>query len=322
MIDNDLTQMFSTRKKFDQIIQIVVPEGRLLRAWSLSGGMSAEMTALELSMPDGRTQKLVVRRFGEGKSGRVAAAKEFRLLQITHTAGLSTPIPYHLDLSGQILPTPYLVIEYIEGEMLFAPVDWPLHLAQLATHLAAIHRLNHTGFDLSFLGEPTTHCAEMTRPQPDKFTPLFNEAEIRSALTLSPLAHSLTRPLPPSLLHGDFWPGNSLWRDGQLVAVIDWEDALLGDPLLDLARSRSEIAWIFGIEAMNQFTAHYQALMLLDHTHLPYWDLCAALRQIRLFNGDLAAAAAFFAPYGRPDLTPQTIQTDYQQFIRQALTHQ
>src|SRR5438067_5191571 len=24
------------------------------------------------------------------------------------------------------------------------------------------------------------------------------------------------------LLHGDFWPGDTLWRDGRLVAVIDW----------------------------------------------------------------------------------------------------
>ena len=39
----------------------------------------------------------------------------------------------------------------------------------------------------------------------------------------------LRRPPPPVqvnrpvLLHGDFWPGNILWRDGRLVAVIDWE---------------------------------------------------------------------------------------------------
>jgi aminoglycoside phosphotransferase (APT) family kinase protein len=314
-------KVFLESKKFERIVQKTTPKSKLIRAWPLAGGMSAEMTALEVARPDGLRQKLVVRQFGEGEPGRVAAAKEFRLLQITHTAGLSTPIPYHLDLSGQILPTPYLVIEYIEGEMLFAPVDLPHHLAQLATHLAAIHSLNYTGFDLSFLGEPTNYCAEMTRPHSDPITPLFNEAEIRTALTSHSLAHSQTRKLAPSLLHGDFWPGNSLWRDDQLVAVIDWEDALLGDPLLDLARSRSEIAWIFGIEAMEQFTAHYQSLMPLDYTHLPTWDLCAALRQIRLFNGDLVAAAAFFTPYGRGDITPQTIQANYQQFIRQVLSN-
>ena len=43
------------------------------------------------------------------------------------------------------------------------------------------------------------------------------------------------RPNPPALLHGDYWPGNILWKDGRLAAVIDWEDACLGDPLVDLA---------------------------------------------------------------------------------------
>ena len=43
------------------------------------------------------------------------------------------------------------------------------------------------------------------------------------------------------LLHGDYWPGNVIWQDGRLVAVIDWEDACLGDPLADLATARVEL---------------------------------------------------------------------------------
>jgi aminoglycoside phosphotransferase (APT) family kinase protein len=37
------------------------------------------------------------------------------------------------------------------------------------------------------------------------------------------------------VLHGDYWPGNVLWRDGRLVGVIGWEEAAFGDPLADLA---------------------------------------------------------------------------------------
>lgn len=303
--------------QFEQIVQIVLPQGRLLRAWSLSGGISAEMTVLEVAMPDGLTQKLVVRQFGGEQSGQTLhpAAKEFQLLQITNTAGLATPKPYYLDLSGQILPAPYLVIEFVPGEMVLAPANRTTYLTQLADHLAGIHRFNGTDFDLSFLGEPITACAEMARPAVDKS--LFDEAKIRAVLASYQLVESSTHL---TLLHGDFWPGNSLWQDGQLVAVIDWEDAALGDPLMDLARSRSEIAWIFGLEAMNTFTACYQSLMPLDYTHLPFWDLCAALRFIRLFGANLADAAAYFAPFGRHDITPQTIVRDVQGFVSQALT--
>ncbi len=305
------------KEKFEQIVQIVAPQSRLLHTWSLSGGISAKMNALEVAMPDGLTHKLVVRQFDDEQSRQILhpAAKEFQLLQITNAAGLATPIPYYLDLSGQILPAPYLVIEFVAGEMVLAPANRTTYLTQLADHLAQIHRFNGTDFDLSFLGEPITACAEMARPVVDRS--LFAEAKIRAVLASHQLAES---PTHLTLLHGDFWPGNSLWQDGQLVAVIDWEDVALGDPLIDLARSRSEIAWIFGLEAMNTFTAHYQSLMPLDYTHLPFWDLCAALRLIRLLGVDLAAAAAYFAPFGRHDITPQTIGRDVQSFVRQALT--
>jgi aminoglycoside phosphotransferase (APT) family kinase protein len=69
-----------------------------------------------------------------------------------------------------------------------------------------------------------------------------------------------------------------LWRGGQLAAVVDWEDAQLGDPLADLANSRLEILWAFGAEAMHSFTSHYRSMSNIDFTNLPYWDLCAALR--------------------------------------------
>jgi thiamine kinase-like enzyme len=81
-------------------------------------------------------------------------------------------------------------------------------------------------------------------------------------------------------LHGDYWPGNLVWRAGALVAVIDWEDARVGDPLADLANSRLELLFFFGAEAMQTFTTRYLAGAAadLDVAHLPYWDLCAALR--------------------------------------------
>ncbi len=64
---------------------------------------------------------------------------------------------------------------------------------------------------------------------------LLTEAE---ALTLQEYADQVRRDLqtaPPCLLHGD--PGNSnfYFHDGKISAMLDWEDALLGDPLYDTA---------------------------------------------------------------------------------------
>ena len=126
-------------------------------------------------------------------------------------------------------------------------------------------------------------------------------------------------PLPrlnkPILLHGDFWPGNLLWREGaQLAAVIDWEDAKVGEPLADLAISRLDLLWIFGLDAMQTFTRHYQALAPLDYTDLPYWDLYAALRPM----GRLAEWAAEWPALGRPDITEATLRAGHKWFVDQA----
>ena len=46
------------------------------------------------------------------------------------------------------------------------------------------------------------------------------------------------RAIEPGLMHGDYHIANVMYRedDGELAAILDWELAALGDPLLDLAR--------------------------------------------------------------------------------------
>jgi aminoglycoside phosphotransferase (APT) family kinase protein len=89
----------------------------------------------------------------------------------------------------------------------------------------------------------------------------------------------LRRRNPPVLLHGHLWPGNVLWQDGRLVAVLDWEDAAIGDPLADVANARLELLWARGAEAKDEFTRWYRSLVPgVDVTDLPHWDRWAGLR--------------------------------------------
>jgi aminoglycoside phosphotransferase (APT) family kinase protein len=305
------------RHKFEQLVQKIAPQSRMLRTWPLKGGISAAMTALEIERPDGRTSRMIVRRPGDATLRRNphAAQDEFKLLQLTHTLGLATQTPYYLDQSGEIFPTPYLVVEYIEGQPEFAPAHAADFTLQLATHLAKIHSVDRSRHDLSFLPEQAGGCAETFKPPATGATSL-EQGRIREALTA---AWPLARRNAPTLLHGDYWPGNLLWRGDTLVAVIDWEDATLGDPLIDFAISRLDILWIFGTDALNSFTDHYRSMMAIDYADLPYWDLCAALRLARLAGADLAGWVAFFPPFGRHDITEQTLREHYRYFVGQAL---
>ena len=264
-------------KKFERIVQKIDSSSRLLRTWKLTGGVSAQVMALEIERVDGRTQKMIVRQHGEVdlRHNPQVAADEFKLLHLLHSRGLAVPTPYYLDQSNEIFSSPYVVIEYIEGKSEFELSHVPDLIPQLATQLFEIHQVDCSPLELSFLPQQGQRYATMLRERPAKVDDSLDEGHIRDALEAG---WPFPQPNPSVLLHGDFWPGNILWKDGRLVAVIDWEDAALGDPLADLANSRLEILWAFGIDAMQQITHQYQSMTTLDFTTLPYWDLCAALR--------------------------------------------
>ncbi len=308
-----------SKNKFEQVVQKIEPYSKLLRAWELEGGASAQVTALEIARPDGHTQKLIVRQHGEVDLAHDPhiAADEFKLLQLIRASGVAAPTPFYFDESGEIFPTPYIVIEYMEGEPEFAPTDLTAFLQQLAAQLSKIHSVDCVNLDLDFLPKPETRYAAKLRDRPpadesaDKQQIRDDKQRIREALlSVWPLPqrnHSV-------LLHGDFWPGNVLWQAGQLVAVLDWEDAAFGDPLADVANTRLEVLWALGVDAMQQFTRYYQSLNRDDFTDLPYWDLCAALRP----SSNFAAWAPSYALFGRQDITSQAMRAQHHWFITQA----
>ncbi len=261
---------------FERLAQKIDRRSRLLRAWPLTGGISAQVTALEIALPDGTARKVVVRQHGPADLAfnPQIAADEFRLLQYLQAAGLPVPAPITLDMSGEIFTTPVIVVEFIDGSASFTPAPLDDALQQMAATLARIHRVDGLS-ELSFLPRQSETVASILRERPPTRDDSLDEGRIRDAL-------GAVWPLLPRnavrLLHGDYWPGNFLWRDGRLAAVIDWEDAALGDPLDDLAIARLELLWNFGSDAMQVFTEVYQSMTAIDLTDLPYWDLYAALR--------------------------------------------
>ncbi|CAN5652355.1 hypothetical protein BH24CHL1_BH24CHL1_17900 [soil metagenome] len=291
-------------QKFQHIVHRIDPQSELRRSWPLTGGVSAQVIALELKHPNGQTTKLIVRRHGQVdlKQNPHIARDEFRLLQIARSRGLAAPEPVYVDESREILATPYITMEFVEGEPEFAPPDLPGYLGALAGHLARIHRVSSSP-ELAFLPLRDKGFG----PRPQNLDHSMHEEQIRDALEAAwPLA-----PLnEPVLLHGDYWPGNILWRDGKLAAIIDWEDAATGDPLADLGNSRLEILWAFGVDAMDAFTNHYRSLADVNVTHLPYWDLCAALRPCSKLPG-----------WGLDDVTEKRMRERHAQFVDRALEH-
>jgi aminoglycoside phosphotransferase len=261
------------RPDLELAVAALEPGGRLLGVQPLTGGVSAEVLGLDIVTAAGEPRRAVYRRHRAPdfkQQDRSVTVTEFGVLTALHGTGLAVPEPYlcHDDGAG---PGPYLLMEWVDGSTEVDEDDLPEALDQMARFLVALHTVDASAPPLSELDpveDPRSSIADL-------LPPTEAGARVRRALGTGALATDLN---PAVVLHGDYWPGNVIWRHGRLAAVIDWEDACLGDPLADLATARVELLCRYGAEAMDRFTHRYlqvadDALGSLPLGSLPIWEL-------------------------------------------------
>ncbi|HVF31569.1 MAG TPA: phosphotransferase family protein [Acidimicrobiales bacterium] len=116
----------------------------------------------------------------------------------------------------------------------------------------------------------------------------------------------------PGLIHGDFHFANVLVRrdGGRLAAIVDWELATIGDPLLDLGHllctwpgSGSPIAVPgTGLPTRDEVVARYAAGSARSVDHVDWYQVLACYRLGIILEGTHARAAAGQAPEEVGDL--------------------
>lgn len=264
------------QERLHDLVSAFIPGGWLLRAWPLDGGISAQMTAFEVEGPEGENRTYILRRLGmmEGVEMALDVETEYRLLSKLAETTIPAPRPCYFDTSGRYFDGALMVLDYIEGAPVHEPEDLEDHLIQQADQLAHIHKTAPVD-QFRFLPTINDVWGKTLRERPDEPRDDLLETRVRDVLNeVWPLAS----PNKDVLLHGDFWLGNLLWRNDRLIAIVDWEDAAIGDPLADLAVTRQELLWTISREAMERFTQLYLDRNPIDTKNLPYWDLGTVVR--------------------------------------------
>lgn len=255
---------------FTAVAARVLPQSRLCGVRRLTGGVSANVHALELESLDGVRRTVVVRHHGgaEWKDRPIdVTPMEFRLLEVLHRHGIAVPEPLLLDTTQRLFPEPYLVMAFVDGSVELPTDAFDDSLDVMAATLSRLHTL------------PTEDLPELPPridPLPELFDYLPDTAEWRALREHLAGCSDSTYQGRRALLHGDFWPGNLLWRNGRLVAILDWEDAAIGDPAADVAGCRLELLWKHGPEAMQRFTRAYAREHPIDLRRLALWEVFVA----------------------------------------------
>ena len=228
----------------------------------MRGGSQAQIYRFGLSgAPPDLARTLVLCLYPRGY-GTLRVVKE-SLVQ-NGLARLSYPAPrVHATCTDRsILGGAFLIMEFRPGDLLLRtpPETMPGMLAE--TH-AALHRidprpvvesLRAQGWRASryrFEGELT-----VLRERTERYSRLRPVVDWLSA-------NRPPEPEPLSICHGDFHPLNILVRDGEVTGVLDWFDAVVGDPALDIACTTLLIR-VFGRRVMLPPEADHMAAKYLE----------------------------------------------------------
>lgn len=197
---------------------------------------------------------------GVRRSGNTDVYRQAPLLRALHAAGLPVPGIRFAAADEAEFGTPYIVMPRLPGRTF---VVWDPHAAfgrdpaliaaiwrQTAQVLASLHAFDWRD-RLADWETPRDALQEMQRwdslllksPEPEWIA--LGQA-LRQRLAAMPPAAA-----PMGLFHGDFQPGNVLFDDGRLVAVIDWELAGIGDQRLDLG-------WLLMMADSRSWSANWQ----------------------------------------------------------------
>jgi aminoglycoside phosphotransferase (APT) family kinase protein len=175
-----------------------------------------------------------------------AVAREHRLLTALHPTAVPVPRPVAVCEDPAVDGGPFLVMEHVPDAVSVTdaePDGWATHpralrtaADQLVDALVAVHRLDWAAAGLDGFGRPDGFLER----QPRRWLEHWRTIACRPLPALDRLARWLTDAMPSErpvgLLHGDFHLDNSLFaaHRPELLALIDWEMATIGDPLLDL----------------------------------------------------------------------------------------
>ncbi|MFK7924558.1 MAG: phosphotransferase family protein [Bacteroidia bacterium] len=218
-------------------------------------------------------QQYVLRRppFGANIKSAHDMGREFRVL--TALEGLYEAIPKAVAYceDEDVLGAPFYVMERVEGIILRPsnppkPIPSPdmMRKISIATvdNLAKLHQLEIEKSGLSKLGKPEGY----TQRQVDGWIRRYQKAKTDEVPAMDEIAEYLQSEIPSNtettFIHNDYKYDNIVLdaeRLDHILAVLDWEMATVGNPLMDLGAALS-----YWVEAKDS-----PALQMFNLTHLP-----------------------------------------------------
>ena len=210
-------------------------------AAKFKGGQSNPTYRLE-----GPGARYVLRRKPPGTLVATAHAidREYRVIGALHGAGLPVPRPWFYCDDQSVIGSEFYIAEYVEGRVFWeaelpgvSALDRAAIYAEMNEALARLHALDVDAVGLRDLGRRTGY----TQRNLVRWSNIYRtSAPVPIAdmdWLMEALAAQMPAEVPSTFIHGDYGLYNLIIHptEPRLLAILDWEMATIGDPLVDLA---------------------------------------------------------------------------------------
>jgi aminoglycoside phosphotransferase (APT) family kinase protein len=238
------------------------------------------MDVVTLESADNTAREIVIRQYGPWHKDDNSHPAAIEATVLRHLAEHAVAVP-GLILAGEateIMGTPTIVTSYVDGKPVVRPHDVRDWAEQLVEAIVPVHNL------------PPTPGLRATVPS--LFTAmerLFSRPEPTEQIAGHPLGPRLWKKCKerwPSidksaenLIHADYWPGNTLWKDDRLVSIVDWEEPRLGEPSWDIAVIVQDSA-IFGMDIEEVVLEHHHKIAERSLRDFGFWRMYVAMTEM------------------------------------------
>jgi aminoglycoside phosphotransferase (APT) family kinase protein len=264
-------------EELQRLRERIDPDADRVGARPLLGGLDTATYRMSLGR-GGATNDVVVRIYRESKHDAAEAIRrEFGALTALSKVTVLAPRPILADPGGDILGDPLMVMSFFPGAPLPPgpePDEWT---QQMADGLIEVHGtpLDQLPADFRRGETPGERVDRIIGSPPEAPDALWD----RVAAVLPRAAHGVSAN-PSTLIHGDYWFGNTIWLDGRLSGIIDWDGARIADPALDVSIARNDIVVFSGARMADSFLERYERARGPLRS-LVFWDLLACLPPIK-----------------------------------------
>lgn len=191
---------------------------------------------------------LVLRRppFGSKVKSAHDMGREFRILRALHPVYPKVPRPLCYCEEESVLGAPFYLMERVSGVILrrspppelgLTAERMPALCAALCDTLIELHAIDWNAVGLAELGKPQGYVERQVSGWSKRYLDAQTDEVPVVHEVMDWLAKHIPVSPPATLVHNDFKFDNVILDPGDLTrvrAVLDWEMATLGDPLMDL----------------------------------------------------------------------------------------